>query len=53
MSNMTTHYNVEPMEVEAEAEDEVRCNIVRIFLCVLINVESVQTFVISDLVRCA
>ena len=30
MNNMTTHYNVEPMEVEAEAEDEVMCNVVRI-----------------------
>ena len=31
MGSMTSHYSVEPMEVEAEAEEEVRCSVVRIF----------------------
>ena len=42
MGSMISHYNVEPMEVEAEAEEEVRCNVVRIFFeCALIYLESV------------
>ena len=34
MGSMTSHYSVEPMEVEAEAKEEVRCSVVRIFLSV-------------------
>ena len=31
MGSMSSHHSIEPMEVEAEAEDEVRCSVVRIF----------------------
>ena len=38
MGSMSSHHSIEPMEVEVEAEEEVRCSVVRIFLSVPLDI---------------
>ena len=41
MGSMSSHHSIEPMEVEPEAEEEVRCSVLEYFLSVYFVIETV------------